>query len=352
MRLQRHSAFTLVELLVVIAIISVLIALILPAVQNAREAARRIQCRSNLKQMGLALHNYHDSFGTFPPAINHSGRISCDGGAGHRDGYGTALYRGNNRVQNTSGWVMLLPYLEQAAAYNQYDFNQSGSLSSPCGHPIAGSSAVNPNVLVTSMALAILQCPSHPEAGQVSSSSPANSMSDYYSRENARRASYGFATGVGDDFSHLYSAFNGDVRQGAFGNSGGARLVQITDGTSNSIAVGESWGGERWKVHSSFGPWGLTGTHTCCHLYTPSASSSTLTLATIVQNGYDKEFMINASYYPNDRRQYAWGYGSGHAGGTHVVLADGSVRFLSENMDVLTFWRLTYIHDGDVVGEF
>ncbi len=138
----RRKAFTLIELLVVIAIIAILVALLLPAVQQAREAARRTQCKNNLKQWGLALHNYHDTHNTMPPALNNSGRYQS-----------ATFYSGTNRVQNTTGFVMLLPYIEQASAYAQYDFNQTGSLSNPYGQQIAGNTAANPNVAITSMAL-------------------------------------------------------------------------------------------------------------------------------------------------------------------------------------------------------
>src|SRR5262245_42410440 len=109
-RRRRASAFTLIELLVVIAIIAVLVALLLPAVQQAREAARRSQCKNNLKQFGLALHNYHEAFSTFPMAeTNPSNGPACNGGPG-------------------AGWcgfsvhVMLLPYLDQGPLYNQINF--------------------------------------------------------------------------------------------------------------------------------------------------------------------------------------------------------------------------------------
>jgi hypothetical protein len=200
------------------------------------------------------------------------------------------------------------------------------------------------------MSLPALLCPSHPNGGEVSSSG-ITTQTDFYSRENARRASYAFATGSMTDYSAAYTAYSSDVRQGVFGNSGGARMRDFTDGTTNVIAIGEAWGGARYKTSGSFGPWGLSGTHTCCHLYTPSASGSLLDATTIA--AYVNDFRINAAYQ-NDaqKRQYAWGYGSGHTGGCQVVLGDGSVKFLSENIDALTFWRLTYLHDGAVVGEF
>lgn len=348
---QKVRGFTLIELLVVIAIIAILIALLLPAVQQAREAARRTQCRNNLKQWGLALHNYHDTFNVFPPALNGSGRIN--------NATFPNFYSGNNKVQNVTGWVFLLPNIEQAGAYSKFDFNQTGSLSNPYGMPIAGTTTVNPNVAVTSMPLPALACPSDPQGGDISSAGPLN-QGDFYSRENARRASYGFNTGSFTDYNTAFGAYNADIRQGAFGNNGAAKMAQITDGTTNTILVGESWGGRR-KTSTSFGPWGLTGTHTCCHLYTPSSSSTVLSLATLTDaNQYGPRFTINANYtaatapFTPDplKRQYAWGYGSGHTGGIQVTLGDGSGRFLSENIDMLVFWQLNYIHDGAVIGEF
>src|SRR5687767_14294714 len=98
----RRIGFTLIELLVVIAIIAILIALLLPAVQQAREAARRSQCKNNLKQIGIALHNYHDTYNVLPPALISSGRIDPAGG-------GTKAPYINRPVLNTTGWVMLLP---------------------------------------------------------------------------------------------------------------------------------------------------------------------------------------------------------------------------------------------------
>ena len=158
------------------------------------------------------------------------------------------------------------------------------------------------------------------------------------------------------DYSYLYTFYQSDIRQGMFGNSGGARLRDIIDGTSNTIAIGESWGGENFKRDGNYGPWGLTGTHSCCHLYTPSSSSDRLdtsTVSTVSGSGtFASHFRINA-VINNDpqKRQYVWGYGSRHAGGIQVLMADGSVKFMSEQMDVLNFWRLTYIHDGHIIGD-
>jgi prepilin-type N-terminal cleavage/methylation domain-containing protein len=336
---QRKRGFTLIELLVVIAIIAILIALLLPAVQQAREAARRTQCKNNMKQWGLALHNYHDTHNIFPPALLGSGRYNS-----------AAFYSNGNVVQNTPGWIFLLPFIEQSAAYAQYNFNSTSSLSNPYGLPIAAPGNANVNVGVTSMKMTALECPSHPQGGEISTAGATN-PADFYSRDRARRASYGFNTGVFTDYNAPYNAYNGDIRQGAFGNNSAARMRDITDGTTNCVMLGESWSGDRNLTSGSFGPWGLTGAHTCCHLRVLSNSSTILDATTIAP--YIADFGINKTYLGDVRkRSYAWEFRSGHTGGIHVTLGDGSSRFISENIDALTWARLGYIHDGQVIGEF
>lgn len=333
----RSRGFTLIELLVVIAIIAILIALLLPAVQQAREAARRTQCRNNLKQIGLALHNYHDNFNVFPPALLNSGR------------YNNATYfTGQNQILNTPGWVFLLPYIDQAPAYNQYNFNVCSSMSSPYSLPVSGTDATN--VAITGMRLPGILCPSHPQGGEVVTSN-AGVSTDFYSRNQARRSSYVFSTGHFTDYDAPYESLNNDIRQGAFGNNGAARIASIVDGTSNTILVGESWGGGQYRTSTSYGPWGLNGTHTCCHGRTLNNSNSSLTSATVAQ--YVADFGLNRPYL-NDaqRRTYAWALSSGHTGGVHFVFGDGTVKFLSENLDALTVARLAYIHDNSPVGDF
>ena len=127
--------FTLIELLVVIAIIAILIALLLPAVQQAREAARRTQCKNNLKQLGIALHNYHDVHRVFPPSrLNvgfHGGPV-----------YATPRPA---RYKNATGWTLLLPFIEQGNLYQQYDHNQAASWSYVYGMYSPGEVAGNPD---------------------------------------------------------------------------------------------------------------------------------------------------------------------------------------------------------------
>src|SRR5688572_27416461 len=153
MRRSKSSAFTLVELLVVIAIIGILVALLLPAVQAAREAARRMQCANNLKQFGLALHNYHDTFKVFPPALLNPGRPT------------NAVLVANypEGVRNHTGWLFLLPFLEMTTVHSQINFNFATCQDNPNAGGPAPNSAINDPI--TGQRYKIFECPSHPAAG-------------------------------------------------------------------------------------------------------------------------------------------------------------------------------------------
>ncbi|MBD3674736.1 MAG: DUF1559 domain-containing protein [Planctomycetaceae bacterium] len=315
---RRLRGFTLIELLVVIAIIAVLVALLLPAVQQAREAARRSSCKNNLKQIGLALHNYHDSHQMFPPALIGSGRYNNTSN--------------NRHVLNTTGWVLLLPFIDQAPMYNQYDFNYPSSTSSPYGVPFAaGTPNSDINSDIVSQRVVIYECPSDDSGGQVVVSSP-NSTS-FYERNNARRSNYLFATGNYTDYSGPYATSSRTVR-GAFGNDGAAKMRDLSDGTSMTIVVGES---KQIHTSTSYGPYWGSGTHTCCHGYTP-----------------DKRFHINYDWNGDGSgRQYAWGFGSTHTGGAQFLMGDGAVRFISENTDFAqVFQPLNRVSDQVVVSDF
>lgn len=324
--------FTLIELLVVISIIAILVALLLPAVQQAREAARRTQCRNNLKQIGLALANYHDTHSVHPPALINSGRLES-----------VPFYSNGNRVLNTTGWTLLLPFLEQGPLYQAYDFNVCSSGSSPYGLPVAGDDLRNQPVV--SQKMPWLSCPSHPEAGESSTHFPGTN--DIYTRREAKRSSYLFATGVFTDWDDPWSMLSNDVRRGMFGNNGAARHTDLKDGSSNTIAVGEAHGGLRSKISVNFGPWGLSGTHTCCHGRVFSDSWTSVA----PEHFLDTRWAING-WWDSSKRSYAWTFNSSHTGGATFLFADGSVHSLSENMDYRLFCLLNYIQDGEPVGEF
>jgi len=291
---------------------------LLPAVQQAREAARRTQCRNNLKQIGLALHNYHDKANMFPPALIGSGRWNS-----------TA----NLNVLNTTGWVLLLNEIDQGPMYNKYNFNVPSSISNPYSKPLAGGATTSDaNKPIYSTRLAAFNCPTDDLAGQVVTSN-ANVATNFYERNGVARSNYLFAAGDYYDYSESWGYYTGAVGRGAFGNDGAANLRDIKDGASNTIVVGES---KQLHGDNSYGPYWGAGTHTCCHGYVPAS---------------DARYNINADYYANGSKlQYAWGYGSWHSGGAHFVFGDGAVKFLSENINyTAAFVPMNRISDGVVV---
>lgn len=340
----KRRAFTLIELLVVIAIIAVLIALLLPAVQQAREAARRSQCKNNMKQQGLAIHNYHDSQKMFPPALIGSGRYNL----------------ANQRVLNTTGWVLLLPALDQGALAKKYNYNAPSSVSSPYGTGggttpqlmlLPANSAVNKAIY--SMKLQVMTCPSDDGGSQTVSSSPVNNPADFYERDTVRRSNYLFASGNLTDYSASYGAFGGNNTIGCFGNDGAASMRDIKDGSSMTIAIGES---KQLKTgpgtSTSFGPYWGAGVHTCCHGYTPDGRFHINAdfNATNAAGGANFPTIIRNS---SQQGQYAWGFGSHHSGGAHFTMADGAVRFINQNVDFFRIFQpLNRISDRIPVGNF
>ena len=332
MALRSRRGFTLIELLVVIAIIAILVALLLPAVQQAREAARRSQCLNNLKQMGVGLANYEETHGVLPPALINSGRYSN----------GLAV---NGPTRNTTGWTLLFPYLDQQNRSEGWDFDAGSSGSNPrAGGPTPDDTV---NEEFWNEPINSLMCPSHPDAGQRSSSGAGGSA--FYSRRNALRGSYLFSTGINTDYDANYGAYLNDRRQGAFGNNGGARISNISDGTSNSFLIGEAWGGGRNKTSGSYGPWQVVGTHTCCHGRVVTNNNTQLTYTV----GHKADWGLNAVWRGDGRgRTYAWVFSSQHNGGAHFLLGDGKTRFVSDTIDYSIFARLAFVHDDLEVSGF
>jgi prepilin-type N-terminal cleavage/methylation domain-containing protein len=330
LRFRAPRAFTLVELLVVIAIIGILVALLLPAVQAAREAGRRSSCGNNLKQMGLALHNFHDTKGGFPAAIIHSGRYNNPNNKPYEGPEGS--FRGQPYVvYNHSGFVALLPYIEQTGLFNQYNYALAGSTSSPYGLATAPDPTPNPNRLVASQILSIYNCPTDAKATRETYAPRSN---DFYEREEAARSNYLFSTGAYTDYDADWR-LTAPYARGVFGNNGAARLGDITDGTSNTLAIGEAK--KQMAYTYVFGPhWG-TGMHTSVH-----------------GRGYYPDFVPNYPYglcynSSNKKCQYAWGFGSHHPGNTQFALCDASVRGISDQINYLTFRYMGTPGEGDLV---
>ena len=330
MRRQRFG-FTLIELLVVIAIIAILIALLLPAVQQAREAARRTECKNNLKQMGLALHNFNDTHGRLPAALIHSGRYNNSNATPYK---GPEVdYTGQTyQVYNHTGFVAMLPYLEQNNLFEQYDYQYVASTSSPYGIPTGPDPDPNPNRAVASTLIKVYACPSDNEPPTVNSGAGGTG---FYEREDLRRSNYLFSTGAYTDYDAPWDQKSSTAR-GAFGNDGAAALGKIIDGTSNTLGIGES---KQLHTSSSYGPYWGAGTHTAVH-----------------GRGYYSNFTpnypyVNCSGNANRKCQYAWGFGSNHPGGTNFVMLDGSVRLVNDSINYLTF-RYMQTPDGGEVVEF
>ncbi|MDF1745834.1 MAG: DUF1559 domain-containing protein [Gimesia sp.] len=312
-RLRRHG-FTLIELLVVIAIIAILIALLLPAVQQAREAARRSTCKNNLKQLGLALHNYHDTHRVFPPAAINAGFSSCD-----------LANNASSTLLNHTCYQMLLPFIDQANLYNQFNWSLS---SGPTNHGSGCSgTATTPSdqfSVVTSAVPGFL-CPSDPGGtSHVAGSSGA------YAANPGWRTSYGVVNYTTGAAGGSWGA-NTSLSKGTLGPNGAAQFKDITDGTSNTMVLCET---KLLKTSTSYGPYWNTATHTFFIL--PGVTN----------------YRINNNYDGNNN-QYAWGAGSHHVGGAHILLNDGGVRFLSENVDLVSVVQaLVSIRGGEVLPEF
>jgi prepilin-type N-terminal cleavage/methylation domain-containing protein/prepilin-type processing-associated H-X9-DG protein len=325
-----RKAFTLIELLVVIAIIAILIALLVPAVQKVRDAAARTQCQNNLKQMGLALHNFNDTFKRLPAALIHSGRYN---NANARPYSGPEVsYAGQPYVvYNHSGFVALLPFIEQVGLFKQYNYQWVGSSSSPYGIPIGQDGTNNPNRIVASQHVPIYVCPADTNPAPTVTSQ-AMTM-NFYERKDTRRGNYLFNTGAYTDYNNDYNTLPAHAR-GVFGNNGATAINTIKDGTSNTIAIGES---RQLHTSSSYGPYWGAGTHTAVH-----------------GRGYYVNFTPNYPYgncsgNAKMKCQYAWGFGSWHTGVTNFVWCDGSVRPISDGVDYLVFRYVGTPDGGETV---
>jgi prepilin-type N-terminal cleavage/methylation domain-containing protein len=315
----RKRGFTLIELLVVIAIIAVLIALLLPAVQQAREAARRTQCKNNLKQIGLALHNYHDTHSIFP--AGHF--IGVTGGA----------------PRNGTVFVHILPYVDQAPMYSCYDFRipvlaEELSLCSDGTNPITKT-------------VPVYNCPS--DHDQPWNTWAGGIFSDDWTIQNYAPSAGAQAITSGTDCGFPGNVFGtgsanvgmtcqGSQVSGFFARTcWSSRIRDMKDGMSNTIAMGETLPN---CSSGQVGGW-LWG-----------ATYATTTVPINRRTCIDDIGKPTGPCYDRSTPQASEGFKSNHVGGVHVLLGDGSVHFLSENIDYMTYQRLGDRRDGQPITNF
>jgi prepilin-type N-terminal cleavage/methylation domain-containing protein/prepilin-type processing-associated H-X9-DG protein len=359
---MRRRGFTLIELLVVIAIIAVLIALLLPAVQSAREAARRIQCTNNMKQIGLALHNYHSVHNVFA--------MGCSSGAYNPPGTYWSV------KQNLGPLALMLPFLEQTSVYNSINFNFGADEFEPIA---SRSLTASIQATATNTSIKAFQCPSDPLAG----------APDYQGTTNTNN--YYASVGTTMYWSQLGSTWSNNVPSvnipstGLFTLQASYGINNCTDGTSNTIAFAEAAVGSQTAALGQK----LVGVVNVAPLQqyeTYDASSSVPNVMAALQacqtawstgsggnadtqrgdnwsHGAMAMSLFNTIAPPNlynDSFAYCSRIGSGarsdlsnadswHPGGVNVTLADGSVRFIKDSINIQTWMSLGTRSNGEVI---
>ncbi len=329
----RRRGFTLIELLVVIAIIGVLIALLLPAVQSAREAARRAQCTNNLKQIGLGMHNYHDQLGTLPPGV----KGCC---------WGTWL-------------IFLLPYIEQQPLYNAW--NTSGNNVTGFDSPFRYAGYTN--LTVTSSRVNAYSCPSDPNANNIvgygSATQKVTSQNYVVNFGNTiiNQPQFYQANGInwpflGAPFTDIGSPLADIAAGGQQGTlTGTVGFNQITDGLSNTMLTSELLVGSGHDLRG-FSWWGYSAQFT--GWLTPNSS-----LPDVMQSsGYCNPASLVAPC-TGATGSYSNGVYTGlgmmlaarskHPGGVNVGMADGSVKFIKNSVNLYIYRALSSTHGNEVV---
>ena len=335
---KTRRGFTLIELLVVIAIIAVLVSLLLPAVQQAREAARRSQCKNNLKQIGLAVHNFHDSLRHLPTSNRPPGT-------------------GTKRI---AGLTRILPYIDQAPLYMNYDQTLQWS---------------DPNAIMratVSTKLTVFICPSNPQGGVLDGDPDSTSTPSGWAQNISASGDYALAKGLDRGaapflsiaLSGLFSDPTNAANQyypGIFAQNVDAKLADVTDGLSNTIAVHESGGRpayfRRGKQIGSL-PTSRVNAGGWCRpasdiLVTGQVADGSALFGPVPFNATNGHNVGGESYpggtfgVQGTSQPYSF-----HVGGANFLLGDGSVRFISENIAFNTFASLVTRSNGEVISDF
>jgi prepilin-type N-terminal cleavage/methylation domain-containing protein/prepilin-type processing-associated H-X9-DG protein len=384
--MRRRAGFTLIELLVVIAIIGILIALLLPAVQAAREAARRAQCINNLKQLGLGVHNFESTYGSFPKGAN----LPYVNGLTYKQAT-DQLVSDQTEPFGPNWAVMILPYLEQQPLYNASNVVGYPGWDGPYTASPPFVSAPNPNLYnmdwanqtLRSTNLNVFVCPSDPN------NKPSNaffSQSDFANfgqiaprdpRTNApllnwARGNYGAVQGATDadhvvngDYGESSSPFPGRSKRGMMGANFGVKIADVTDGLTNSAMIAEMRTG--LTTIDGRGVWaiGFESMSLCCHAknYNPTPNAKFMVSPPGCDDGGDETQTCYAfaAQFPNRNllgmpcncTQGTFNSGgqarSLHPGGVNVAMGDGSVRFFKDTVANQIWYAVLTSNDGTVL---
>lgn len=334
----RRRGFTLIELLVVIAIIAILIALLLPAVQAAREAARRAQCVNNMKQLGLALHSYHDLNGTFPIGSQQYGvwDTACANGTGASNAFGNGF----------NLFTAILPQIEQQSVFNAINFTFMAEGSALEYGLVPGT--LQSTALFTQINTFI--CPS--ESSSMTYRNRSFPMS---------QTSYAGVSGFKDVIRWWNGCPNFIPQDGMFGFQFCYGVNSITDGTSNTMFVGEAsrfkgdpdtfmneWSGAQYWGSSIPGVSRITGFATAApvpnaNLQIPDPNPSYAFTGDVDSWVYDPDPTVNAL------KAGQFGFHGQHPGGVNFLFGDGSVRFIKNSINPQVYRNISTKASGEVV---
>lgn len=337
-----RRGFTLIELLVVIAIIAILIALLLPAVQQAREAARRTQCRNNLKQLGLAIHNYESAHAVMPPGFVSYGNYGNITTLPAED-FDPVTW------DATPGWgwgTMLLPYLDQAP------LAQAMNSSLPVWHV----NHVNP----VATKLTVFLCPSVSGGHDPFTLVDAGNAPLLKGGRQIRLGRSHYVASHGqeecwDNCGGPTGGLNGDASRladGPFFRNSRIRFADVTDGLSNTVLLGEHTSRLSDKTWVGVVP----GAEVFPRIMSPDNAPESAATLMLVHSGptiSEADAFGNPIIHPpNFPTLHVGQMQSEHVGGAHVVMGDGAVRFISENIHRPTFAAMTSLREGEIVGEY